>query len=124
MPDYTYGPWTVHTSGERPVPDDTLVQVQLRNQSQISAEVTAICTAVEWNWSDTCYDAITYYRIARKAEWLATTGRVNAEGAYIYSVMASDAAREALGIKEQFRVHWPVIDGQPDFTRQPKWEKV
>ena len=67
MTYYTYGPWTVHTPGECPVPPDALVQVQLRNQSQIVAEECAPWPENDWDWSEDGEEAIAYYRIARKA---------------------------------------------------------
>lgn len=105
MTDDTYGPWTVHTPGKCPVPPGTLVQVQLRNQSQIVAEECAAGPENCWDWSEDGEEAIAYYRIAREVVWLVEEMLMPFSGVKVC-------------------VHWPVIDGQPDFTRQPKWEKV
>lgn len=115
MTDYIYGPWTVHTPGECPVPPDALVQAQRRNQTQVSAEQRTAWSVDEWDWSEDGEDAIAYYRIARKAEWLVETGWLTNGRSFLGDEPHTD---------DHFRVHWPVIDGEPDFTRQPKWERV
>ncbi len=113
MTDYTYGPWTVHTPGKCPVPPDTLVQMQFRSESQIDAEESAVVVAGKQDWS--ADGEIAYYRIAQVAEWWVETG--------CFGIGSTMTARTK-AVADQFRVHWPVIDGQPDFTRQPKWEKI
>lgn len=114
MTDYTYGPWTVHTPGKCPVPPDTLVQAQRRDMSQVYAKSRPLAPASGWNWGEIGNGTIAYYRIAREAEWRVETGWFGIDETFV----------GAEGCHAQFCVHWPVIDGQPDFTRQPKWEKI
>ena len=114
MTDYTYGPWTVHTPGECPLPPDTLVLVQRRDMTQIVAEECASWPENDWDWSEDGEEAIAYYRIARAPEWRVETGWFGIDGTFV----------GAKGCHAQFCIHWPMINGQPDFTRQPKWERV
>ena len=114
MTDYTYGPWTVHTPGECPLPPDTLVLVQRRDMTQIRADKSPICTAGTYSWDDLGIGTIAYYRIARAPEWRVETGWFGIDGTFV----------GAKGCHAQFCIHWPMINGQPDFTQQPKWERV
>ena len=49
-----------------------------------------------------------------KAEWRVEMGWFGIDGTFV----------GAKGCHAQFCIHWPVIDGQPDFSKQPKWEKI
>ena len=114
MTDCTYGPWQVHTPGDCPVPPDTLVQVQRRCETQMEAAGSSPRAAGAWDWSDHEYGAIAYYRIARAPEWRVETGWFGIDETFV----------GVKGCHAQFCIHWPMINGQPDFTRQPKWERV
>jgi len=111
-----YGPWTPHTPGECPVPPDTMVQVQLRQDSQIDAEKNDAVPADQLVWGDAANGTIAYYRVLLEPEWVTMTGCLSSKGtAHIgFEPMSAD----------QFRIHWPMFDGKPDFSRQPKWEGV
>ena len=100
-----YGPWTVHTHRECPVPPDTMVQVQLRNMTQMDAE-EATSRADNWKWGLASPDgyAIAYYRVLLEPEWVRICH------------LAGDMLLPPIDV--------PMIDGKPDFSRQPKWEEV
>lgn len=100
----SYGPWTVHTPGECPVPPETMVQVQLRKDSQVYAEADEAQPAKELRWSEVKDCTIAYYRVLLEPEWR------------IVSYWRGD--------NREWKILAPFIDGKPDFSRQPKWEDV
>lgn len=121
--EYSYGPWHVHTPPKCPVTDDTLVQVQTRDMTQISAENTKPQKACEFVWHTDTIHEIAYYRVVKPMTQLIMAGSVDAE----YTPMDFSPYSQigyAKWKSPQFRIHFPIVYDKPDFTRQPRWEKL
>lgn len=95
-----YGPWTVHTPGECPVPPETMVQPMSEQITLREAELVLPVKASSILW-----DYVRFYRVLLEPEWKTV-----------------HVGCEPLGALHRILV--PVIDGKPDFSRQPKWEEV